>query len=51
VFILGVAMRNLVLLLIIFIAVLTFIRAFDKVEAGTLNGLPVRAAVENTLGN
>jgi hypothetical protein len=44
-------MRNLVLFLIAFIAVMTFIRTFDRVDAETLNDLPPQAAVENTLGN
>ena len=44
-------MRNLVLFLIAFLAVVTFIRAFDKVEAGTLNNLSEKTAVEVHIGN
>ena len=44
-------MRNLVLLLIAFIAVVTFIRAFDKVEAETLNGMANQSAIEVHLGH
>jgi len=47
----GAAMRNLMLLLIVFIAVVTFIRAFDKAEAGTLNEPPVQTTIERTHGN
>jgi hypothetical protein len=32
-------MRNLVLILIAFIAVVTFIRAFDNSETGTMQGM------------
>jgi hypothetical protein len=44
-------MRNLVLLLIALFAIVTFIRAFDKVEAGSLHDLPRQAAVESVLNN
>jgi hypothetical protein len=33
-------MRNLVLILIAFIAVVTFIRAFDNSESGNSRGIP-----------
>ena len=39
-------MRNLVLLLIAFLAVVTFIRAFDKAGAETLNDLSQQTVVE-----
>ncbi len=42
-------MRNLMLLLIAFLAVVTFIRAFDSVEAGTHDLLPP-VAVEAGFG-
>jgi hypothetical protein len=38
-------MRKLILLLIAFIAVVTFIRAYEKADAQTMK-LPVQAAVE-----
>jgi len=44
-------MRNLVLFLIAFIAIVTFIRAFEKIEAGTLNDLSGKTSVEVQLGN
>ena len=39
-------MRNLVLFLIAFIAVVTFMRAFEKAEAATLNDLPAQTVIE-----
>ena len=39
-------MRNLLLILIAFIAVVTFIRAFDKTDVEALNTLSQQAAVE-----
>jgi hypothetical protein len=44
-------MRNLVLLLIAFIAVVTFIRAFDKDDAGTVHDLSRQTPVETILNN
>lgn len=49
-------MRKLILLLIAFIAVVTFIRAFDKTEfemgsAQALNQAPMQAAIEAGFGN
>jgi len=44
-------MKNLVLLLIALFAVVTFIRAFDKAEAGPLHDLPRQSAVEIILTN
>jgi len=44
-------MRNLVLFLIAFIAIVTFIRAFDRVEAEPLNDMPRQSAVEVHFGN
>ena len=44
-------MRNLILLLIAFIAVVTFIRAYDKTDAGTLNDLSPQASVEVRINN
>ena len=44
-------MRNLILLLIAFIAVVTFIRAYDKTDAGTLNNLSQQSAVEFRINN
>jgi len=44
-------MKNLVLLLIALFAVVTFIRAFDKAEAGALHDLPRQSAVESILNN
>jgi len=46
-------MRNLMLLLIAFIAVVTFIRAFDKAEADTetLHDLSRQSAVESVFNN
>ena len=38
-------MRKLILLLIAFLAVVTFIRAYEKADSGTINKLP-QAAVE-----
>ena len=47
---LGAPVRNLVLFLIAFIAVVTFMRAFDKTEAETLHNLPAQAAIEGNFG-
>jgi hypothetical protein len=44
-------MRNLVLFLIALFAVVTFIRAFDKADAGELDDLSRQSAVETVLGN
>ena len=44
-------MRKLILLLIAFIAVVTFIRAYDKTEPETLDNLAPQASVELRLGN
>jgi len=46
-------MRNLMLLLIAFIAVVTFIRAFDKADTGveTLHELSRQSAVESVFNN
>jgi hypothetical protein len=44
-------MRNLILLLIAFIAVVTFIRAYDKTDVGAPNNVPQEASVEIRLGN
>jgi hypothetical protein len=44
-------MRNLVLLLIALFAVVTFIRAFDKDDAGALHDSIRQASVETILGN
>ncbi|MDR2718673.1 MAG: hypothetical protein LBB89_11510 [Treponema sp.] len=45
-------MRNLMLLLIAFIAVVTFIRAFDnKADADTLHDLSRQPAVESVFHN
>ncbi|MCL2128219.1 MAG: hypothetical protein FWH38_08190 [Treponema sp.] len=44
-------MRNLVLLLIVLFAVVTFIRAFDTSGAGTMDELPRQAAVEARFDN
>ena len=44
-------MRNLILLLIAFIAVVTFIRAYDKNDTGSLNDLGQQASVEIRVGN
>jgi hypothetical protein len=44
-------MRNLMLLLIAFIAVVTFIRAFDKTDAETLHDLSRQSAVESVFNN
>jgi hypothetical protein len=43
-------MRNLVLILIAFIAVVTFIRAFDNGEAGTLKGTVPDTMIEFNAG-
>jgi hypothetical protein len=42
-------MRNLILLLIAFIAVVTFIRAFDKADAEALHDIPRQPAVESVI--
>ena len=42
-------MRNLILVLIAFIAVVTFIRAYDSAEE--ISELPQQAAIEIRLGN
>ena len=39
-------MRNLILLLIAFIAVVTFIRAYDKADAATLINMTQQPAIE-----
>jgi hypothetical protein len=44
-------MRNLILLLIAFIAVATFIRAYDKTETGALENMTQQASVEINLAN
>jgi hypothetical protein len=44
-------MRNLILLLIAFIAVITFIKAFDKADAEALNNLPRQSAAEGVFNN
>lgn len=44
-------MRNLVLLLIVLFAVVTFIRAFDKADAGLLHDLSRQPAVESIINN
>jgi len=45
-------MRNLMLLLIAFIAVVTFIRAFDKADADVeLHDLSRQSPVENVFNN
>jgi len=45
-------MRNLMLLLIAFIAVVTFIRAFDKADADAeLHDLSRQSAVESVFNN
>jgi len=45
-------MRNLMLLLIAFIAVVTFIRAFDKTDAEALHDITTRkAAVESVFNH
>jgi len=44
-------MRNLILLLIAFIAVVTFIRAYDKIDQKAVNNLSRQAAVEIRLNN
>jgi len=44
-------MRNLVLFLIALFAVVTFIRAFDKDDAGATHEPFRQAAVETILGN
>jgi hypothetical protein len=44
-------MRNLILLLIAFMAVVTFIRAFDKADAEALHDIPQKAAVESIINN
>jgi hypothetical protein len=38
--------RKLILLLIAFIAIATFIRAYDKADAGTLTDMPQNPGVE-----
>ena len=47
----GVFMRKLILLLIAFIAVATFIRAYDKHDAEAINNLSRQASVEIRLNN
>lgn len=48
----GGSMKNLVLLLIVLFAVVTFIRAFDKADAEVvLPDLTRRSAVERIIGN
>jgi hypothetical protein len=42
-------MRNLVLLLIAFLAVVTFIRAFDKTEAETLMTRSPQTTIDGSL--
>lgn len=42
-------MRKLILLLIAFIAVVTFIRAFDKAEAEVLHDISRQPAVESII--
>jgi hypothetical protein len=44
-------MRNLVLFLIALFAVVTFIRAFDKSDDGTLHDLSRQSALETILSN
>ena len=44
-------MRNLILLLIAFIAVVTFIRAYDKTDVVALNDLSPPASVEVRISN
>jgi len=44
-------MRKLILLLIAFIAVVTFIRAYDKADAGTQGDVSRQAAVEARITN
>ena len=44
-------MRNLVLLLIVLFAVVTFFRAFDNADAGALHDLPGQPVVENIINN
>ena len=47
----GAAMRKLMLLLIAFIAVVTFIRAFDRAGAEVIDELPRQPVVEAAAGN
>ena len=44
-------MRNLMLLLIAFIAVVTFIRAFDKADAEALHDISQQPVVESIIVN
>jgi len=44
-------MRKLILLLIALIAVVTFIRAYDKTEAGTQGDVSRQASVEVRIAN
>jgi len=44
-------MRNLILLLIAFIAVVTFIRAYDHVDQEAIGNLSRQAAVEMSINN
>lgn len=44
-------MRKLMLLLIAFIAVVTFIRAYDKTDNGMMGNVSQQAAVEIRLNN
>jgi hypothetical protein len=44
-------MRNLILLLIAFMAVVTFFRAFDKADAEALHDISQKAAVESIITN
>jgi len=44
-------MRNLILLLIAFLAVVTFIRTFDRADAETLNRMSRQNVIESGLNN
>ena len=44
-------MRNLMLFLIAFIAIVTFIRAFEKVDARTINNLSKQPVIEAVANN
>jgi hypothetical protein len=44
-------MRNLILLLIAFIAVATFIRAFDKADAEALHDISRQPSAESIINN
>jgi len=44
-------MRNLILLLIVFLAVVTFIRVFDRVDAETLSEKTRQTVLEARINN